>query len=455
MENNLTPSLTEEQLKQNIDAMKGKLPDPEIQSYVNNYSKNPNGGYTLATQLKSQQENPSFLHEASGDVSSALQGAGQALVDSSTGKINPLSGILQGTGALAGGINSLVNTTAKHLPIVGPAVKGVEGLIGKGVGALAQTGPGQAVMGKVQNFNQTHPELSGNIGAGVNILGTVGLVTGAGAAKEAVAGALGKDALAPILEDVSAQIGTKAAAKSAAKQGLVKTFLKGEIKPVADKTTQEIAQTVAESVPEFSKLKTFTDKLNAVKDAVYERAANLKQQVIDTGSDRAYTYKELGSNLRNIERPLLVASDSALNNAYDRVIAKAMDIAKQSGGKVSDLFEARKTFDQFISEQFPNLYSSETLTPMRSAVKNIRNGINQFIEDRLPEGSGFRDELLKQSKLFDAAENIAPKAVKEIGTTRLGRFAGRHPLIGGAINQVKKYAIPAIIGEETLRRFNK
>jgi hypothetical protein len=46
---NLTPNLTQSQLLQNIDAMKGKLPDDQIQEYVNNYKGDGQGGYSLST----------------------------------------------------------------------------------------------------------------------------------------------------------------------------------------------------------------------------------------------------------------------------------------------------------------------------------------------------------------------------------------------------------------------
>ena len=107
---------------------------------------------------------PSFLQEASGNISSAAGGVGNAISQTATGEINPLSGLIQGLGSAAGGISGLINTAATHLPVIGGAIKGAEGLLGQGVQAAAQTAPGQAVTKAAQGFAQAHPEVAGDIG---------------------------------------------------------------------------------------------------------------------------------------------------------------------------------------------------------------------------------------------------------------------------------------------------
>lgn len=50
MANNLTPQLNADQLKANIDALqKGGMKTADIQTYVNNYKSDGNGGYVLAS----------------------------------------------------------------------------------------------------------------------------------------------------------------------------------------------------------------------------------------------------------------------------------------------------------------------------------------------------------------------------------------------------------------------
>src|SRR4029077_13757540 len=101
---------------------------------------------------------------------------GQAVNDTLSGKINPISGILQSTGALAGGVGDVVN---KGLELI-PGFKGIENLIGQGAGYLAQTPAGQAVGKAVQDFSSAHPELSKDIGAGFNIATALPIFKGLG-----------------------------------------------------------------------------------------------------------------------------------------------------------------------------------------------------------------------------------------------------------------------------------
>lgn len=372
--------------------------------------------------------------------------ASKALSDAAGGKINPISGVLQTAGAGAGAVNDIVGAGINLIP----GVKQVTGLIGKGVAAAANTAPGKAVVGAGQNFAQEHPELTADLGAAGNIAGAATIFSGAGAAKELiggkVAGLLGKEALTGVAEEVAPELGARAAAKSVAKQGLVKTAIRGEIKPVATTAAKDLAAAVEQYVPNFKKLGTFAEKVNATRDAVYSEADKLSQAIAQSGKYRNYTFKELASTLKKVEKPVLISSDATLNNAYDRVVTKALQLSQENGGTIPGLFEARKGLDQFVSQQFPNLYSSETLTPMRSAVRNIRTAMNDFIEQRLPEGSGYRQSLRDQSKLFEAIDNMSGKAAKEIGSTRTSRFAARHPRIVGTTKGLLNAGKTAALG---------
>jgi hypothetical protein len=93
--------------------------------------------------------------------------------------------------------------------------------------------------------------------------------------------------------------------------------------------------------------------------------------------------------------------------------------------QISDLFQARKDLDSYIEKVFPDLYSSERLTPMRSAVKDIRNALTDFTADHLPPDIGLRDSLTSQSHLLQAIENMAEKAASgvktEVGTNVVER----------------------------------
>ncbi len=373
-----------------------------------------------------------FLGNVASDITNRTGQAAQAISQTAQGKINPLSGVLQTAGAAAGGIGDIVGETAGLIP----GVKQAEGAIGGAIGNIPAI---QNAAKQYGQFSQAHPELAGDISAVGNIATLLPIGKVAGVAKEAIGkgigAAIGKEALAGTIADVTPNLGAKGLAKEITKQGIIKTPLGGKIVRAVSPSSKKLAETVVDNVPNFTKLGTFAEKVTATQDAVDNLATQLKTAVESSGKNRIYPFKELSAQLNGVEKPLMIASDNTLNNAYDRVIAKALDIAKQKGGTISSLFDARKEFDGFIAQQFPNLYASDTLTPMRSAVRGIRGAMNDFIEEHLPEGSGFKESLKTQSRLLDAIENMAPKAVKEIGSTGVDRLLKRHPIATGLVKK--------------------
>lgn len=374
-----------------------------------------------------------------GELHGRLEDASQALGNAASGQINPVSGILQTVGAGAGAIGDTVNAGLGLIP----GVKQAEGLLGKGVAAAANTGVGKSLVKEGTDFAQAHPELTADAGAVGNIAGVLPMFGAAGVAKDAIGGAvgraLGKDALDATIDAVSPELKGKAAV-GAAKQGLIKKGLSGTITPATTNGTREIAQTVAQNVPNFDKLGTFSEKLNAVKAANSQLAENLKNEVVQSGQDRIYPFKELQSAMNATEEPISLKG-TPFEKQIGPIKQAALQIAKKNGGTISSLFDARKEFDDLVSRTYPNLYESAN-APMKTAITSIRNTMNDFIEKHLPEGSGFKDKLLEQSRLFRAIDNLAPKVVsaKEIGSTYASRFVGRHPLVSGILKTAAKGA---------------
>ena len=112
-------------------------------------------------------------------------------------------------------------------------------------------------------------------------------------------------------------------------------------------------------------------------------------------------------------------------------VAKA---GAEGGSDLSTVLQARKDFDAFVSDQFPDLYESDRLTPMRKALRDMRNATNDFIAKKVDESAEgltskeFRSSLEKQSLMYDALENMSEKAAKgEIGKNAAQRFIKAHP----------------------------
>lgn len=407
-------------------------------------------GQTPITQTDSNVpgQQHSFLEDAGGTVSKAGSDLANVVGNTIGGKINPLSGLIQGVGAIAGGIGGLTTNALEHTPILGGLVKGAEGLIGKGVQAAADTGLGQDVIQRYQQFAQTHPELAGDINAGVNIASAIPVLKGVGLAKDVVKGGVstalrgGTDA---ILDTVAPKLTAGESAKALSTRGTVTKGLLRETQIAPDPYMAKVADSVKANVPKFNPSKPLLHNITQVQTVVSSMAKKLKQAVMDGGANRIYPKKQLISILRKLEKPDLIASDNTLNNVYDRLIKRVEGLADKNGGKVSNLLDLRQEFDQLVRRQYPNLYSSDTLTPMRQAVKDIRTAITDFTAQNLPEGTGLKESLLTQHHLLTAIENMSEKATKgatkEIGTNALTRFAGRHPVIRGLVKSGTRAAV--------------
>lgn len=387
----------------------------------------------------------SLLGQLGTNLGDAGQGVASAAQRGVSGEINPLSSAIQGAGAIGKGIGDVTNTVLTHTPIVGGLLKAGENVIGDLAQKAAGTGIGKSAIQGYQGFEQEHPEAAGDIGGLVNIATAIPMLKGLGLAKSAVTGAVERGLVGgtdSVLEAVAPKLSARETAEAISKRGTTQQGVLRKTVLNPDKRVQEIAGTVKENVPGFNPSKPLVYNINQTQQVVSKMADDLKQQVLASGKDKIYPFQELASKLNSIERPLLVSSDTTLNNAYDRVISKAMDIIKSNGGKVSNLLDARQEFDAFIQRQFPNLYNSETLTPMRQAVKDIRNGITNFTAGQMPEVA-LKESLLTQHRLITAIENMAEKAASgvsnEIGSTAISRVAARHPLITGLVKKGLHY----------------
>lgn len=372
-----------------------------------------------------------FIKGVGGDLANRVGQEGKVLSDTFTGKISPMSGVVQTVGTGAGAVGDVVGQAAKGLyeGLVPDAIKNPVNNATTGLIQGAVNSPiGQGVMRTYDNFSRANPEIAGDIGALGNVATIFPVGKVASIAKDAAVESLGKGALVNTVDAVTPELTAKSASSAAAKQGLVKSGLLGRITTAPDPYLKQVAKTVLDNVPNFTKLATYADKVNETRKAVYLLANQLKNDVAASGKDIIYPFKELSSAMGAVEKPWEIKSDAVLTRQFELARSAALKYARESGGTVSGLFDARKAFDRVVEDQFPNLYDRKN-APMRSAITAMRNVMNDFIEKKLPDGFGFKKRLKLQSHLFDAIENMAPKAVKEIGSNS---FAIRHPLLTSA-----------------------
>ncbi len=377
----------------------------------------------------------SLLGDVGQSIVKAGTGVSEAMNKGLQGQINPLSSALQGAGAIAGGVGDLTMDVLHHTPVVGSVVRGAEGLVEKGVTAGLNTQTGQNIAQGVSDFSQAHPEAAGNIGAAFDIATAYPILKGVGKAAKVAKGAANtalRGSTDAVVDAVSPKLGPVGSAKALMQRGTETKGLLGQKYLAPDPKAVDIADVVRQNVPKFNP-KDLTGSIQKTQTAVDGLKKSLKADVAVEGAGKIYPAKELISRLKNIEKPDLIAADTTLNNVYDKLINRVAGIAKEQGGKVENLPNILSDFDAMVKRQYPNLYKSEALTPLRQGVKDIREEIKTFAEEMMPTVA-LKERMLTVHKLLTAMENMSKKAVSgvtnEIGTNR---FTGKFPVVKGLL----------------------
>lgn len=348
----------------------------------------------------------------------------------------------------------------------------LHGIVGA-VKSIAGTPAAQGVISAWNAFQSQHPDAAKNIGNAVNI----GALFGGGVAEDAAKPILNdsiqslkegganvvqgaKDVVPQVREaignvkGVTKDLSTKVLGSSEDNET---TKVWNVVKPELTKSEQAQAVTEGKIIstgplktikqipkgrdlqmieaarPYVASAQNPIEAVSNMQKGIADEATKLRAGLDDTGA--IYSKPQIKGALDKLEVPTMIASDATLNNAYSLVKNKMLDLVG-TGGKLGDLLGARQKFDAFVNKQFPNLYSSENLTPMRSAIRDIRGALNDTIDSRLPEGklpdgTNFKDSLRKQSLLYDAIDNASLKTPK-VGSnivTRAEQTIKKHPII--------------------------
>lgn len=355
--------------------------------------------------------------------------ASTAIQDTKSGKINPISGVLQTAGAVAGGVNDVVQ---KGLELI-PGVKGLEGLIGKGVGKLANTDIGQKVLSKGQELATVHPELAKDIGSIGNIAGAVGTFEGAGAiknfAKKGLANAFEDRAASSLAKEVSEvaskTIGGRKALAALGEDGL-STISKGEFAPTIE--TLENGKKV------FS-TKTASDN---IENAIAKIDNEMLQPLLENNSTAAISERMPLADLR--KTALADAKDAFID---DSGINKLFDMIKEKYGDYPTLVqinEAKRTVAKKITE-------SAFGTDMYSTNKLVRNSLQQGVEQGAEKlGLGDVKAINQEMRHLYQAQKVLTKIEGKSARSGLGRIISKYPKTSGLIKFAGKHVVEGVAG---------
>lgn len=418
-------------------------------------------GYQTSAPLPEPVPGNPFLKEETGvlgGLGTSLSGratdAAEALTQTASGKLNPLRGLLRSGGALAGGIGDIVGA---GLSAITPDFieKPVMGAIGGVVGGALNTPIGQQA---VQGYQNIDPEFRKDIEAAGNIATLLPIGKGAQLATRGVKGAVPTAVRAVAkTEGIVGQAAKKSLVNEALEivspkqtAGVVKKGIKagrgqvGGLSSTAslaeDAKTLRAAEASAGIV---KKGKTGIENANAVRGEIGKTAQKLEGDLKSLDVVPIVQREELDSILEKAikdigENPTMVGN---AEKSAERILAKFKSFLPEGDVTAFDLLSARKKLDKWIEglEGGSRVFDPSYENAKTIALRSIRQGANDLIALKAPSVA-VKDLLARQSALYDALENIASKAVKEVGTTGLERFAKKHPgltaLAGGGAKVV-------------------
>lgn len=458
-----TTSINGQQIKYNVPAYVKSVTDlyqqykgqtaPTSGSFNPTPFSKPTGSNPGALDLSGVQtttpsptpDTSTFLGQAGHQISNRAQEGGAAASQALTGGSEILqgnigqgaqdvfNGTLQTVGAGAGLIGDLTNTALEHTPIVGAALKGIEGLIGQGVGALASTSTGQAVVNAVKSFSDSHPQIAKDIGAGFNIITAIPILKGLGAVKN-IAG----DAIASALKGVAEKGATK---------DLTAAVMR--TKPGASYLTKnpDAIQTLIDqrALPDIENGKyVVTDAQHTLGNRISAIEEGELQPLLAQGNGPAVSQK----------LPLEVVRQEALTNAKQSLIApesvnKMFDLIKEKYGDfvtLSQMNEAKRLVSKRISEAAFD-------APEASANKLVRSSLQQGVENGA-KSLGLDDVAAinqKMGNLIKAQDLLGYIDRKPVTTGRMGSILRDAATAGGEMagNATGIPLAGAYVGRET------
>lgn len=208
-----------------------------------------------------------------------------------------------------------------------------------------------------------------------------------------------------------------------------------EIKPSL--RDEQVARTIQGIV---KKGKDATENIGIIRNEIKKEAEITIQGL--QHNDAIFNINQLSSKLNGIEKPPLLVADTTLNNAYSIAQNKFLEFVSKQPKNLSGLLKARKEFDVWIQRQFPKIFDDVRFSPLEKALKDIRMAANDFIAEKLPDGSPFKVSLQKQNLMYEAVSNIAEKSYKEVGTNIMDRLlnaAKRNPAITAGLGAYTGY----------------
>lgn len=182
---------------------------------------------------------------------------------------------------------------------------------------------------------------------------------------------------------------------------------------VVQPTKRELAMEEAVADLPLNPKGTFQQNYNIVKEHNIAEAEGLKTSL--AMNDFPYSRSELKTALRKTRdelkrNPVLVGDSAKVANKLIEELDRRIEEAPNNG---SSLLQVRKDFDDWVESQKGSaVFDPAKENAFSSALRPLRQTINDFLEAKAPD-LGVKKSFARQTSLFNAMDNIAPKAALE------------------------------------------
>lgn len=309
-----------------------------------------------------------------------------------------VSGLLQTVGGIAGGFNDVISKIIEKTPVVGHFVAGLEDVIGAGAKAFFNTKTGESVAKHLSEFSEKNPELSKDIGAGVNIITAIPILKGLGAVKN-----VALDASASVLKNTAEKSMTKDITEIASRT------IKG--KNLMARNPDAVSTIINErAIPDIVNGKLQTKEAYNKLGAEISRIENMEYQPAlekakNSGIQTSYVSLEQVKN-----RAIKMAEDELENTKP--IIEYFKRIEKKYGEfpDISDLNKAKRTVARKISQ-------NKFMSPTYNTDKVVRNSLQEAVEKGaeaigMPNINAINQKMSNLFKAQDLLKAIDNKPIK-------------------------------------------
>lgn len=396
-------------------------------------------------QEKTEQTYQNVLQKFGAGVSTRFQERSQNVAEhagaTERGEQGVASGIFQSMGETAGFIGDIGFEGIKAL-LPDDLKEGIKGAI-QGV---ASTEAAQGLAERYSQWKSENPELAENVEAGFNI---ATVIPGAGFGAKAVgkAGEVAVEAaetvaknaprvaqdvstatrgaitpvaerLTPNLEKEAMDIavigpqGKKSTVSALERSGRPGGYapddsfvgkIVGADKYVPTKRDIEVAEAVRGVV---RKSNTPAKNIANINDKISEVSETVVRPILKANPS-PFNVATYAKKLNDVEIPDFIRSDAVLENTYNMVRNRFIEVVRKGVKNKEGLWEARKDIDDIIEQQFGAAgFNPDKYSALQKAMLDMRRATNDFIAEGIPDNA-FKTEMQRLSRMYEAKHNIA------------------------------------------------